>query len=74
MQADLGQFGREYSCGALIGGKGLIKLSHMPANGRGFVNEAYLKAGSRKIKGGLDTADPSTNHHDISKMPVSKTI
>jgi len=34
MQADLGQFGREYSCGALIGGESLIELSHMPANGR----------------------------------------
>jgi len=34
MPADLDQFGREYSNGALIGGKGLVKLGHMAANGR----------------------------------------
>ena len=32
--ADLDQFGREYSHGAVIGGKGLVKLGHMTANGR----------------------------------------
>ena len=34
MPADLDQFGREYSHGAVIGGKGFIKLGHMAANGR----------------------------------------
>jgi hypothetical protein len=34
MPADLDQFGREYSDGAVIGGKGLVKLGHMAANGR----------------------------------------
>ena len=34
MPADLDQFGREYSHRAVIGGKGLIKLGHMTANGR----------------------------------------
>jgi len=34
MPADLDQFRREYSHGAVIGGKGLVKLSHMAANGR----------------------------------------
>ncbi|MBA7713778.1 hypothetical protein ES703_122788 [subsurface metagenome] len=34
MPADLDQFGREYSHGAVIGGKGLVKLGHMAANGR----------------------------------------
>ena len=34
MPADLDQFGREYSHGAVIGGVGLVKLSHMAANGR----------------------------------------
>lgn len=31
---DLDQFGRKYSHGAVIGGKGLVKLGHMTANGR----------------------------------------
>ena len=34
MPADLDQFGREYSHGAVIGGIGLIKLGHMATNGR----------------------------------------
>ena len=42
--ADLDQFGREYSHGAVIGGIGLVKLGHMAANGRGFLNEVHLKA------------------------------
>ena len=34
MPADLDQFGREYSHGAIIGGIGLVKLGHVAANGR----------------------------------------
>ena len=34
MPADLDQFGREYSHGAVIGGIGLVKLGHFAANGR----------------------------------------
>ena len=34
MPADLDQFGREYSHGAVIGGIGLVKLGHMAADGR----------------------------------------
>jgi hypothetical protein len=50
MPADLDQFGREYSDGAVIGGKGLVKLGHMAANGRCFVNQVNLKTSSAKIK------------------------
>ena len=34
MPADLDQFGREYSHGAVIGGIGLVQLGHFAANGR----------------------------------------
>ena len=34
MPADLDQLGCEYSHGAVIGRKGLVKLGHMAANGR----------------------------------------
>ncbi len=34
MPADLDQFGREYSHGAVIGWIGLVKLGHLAANGR----------------------------------------
>ena len=33
MPADLDQYGREYSHGAVVGGKGLVKLGHLAANG-----------------------------------------
>jgi hypothetical protein len=48
--ADLDQFGREYSDGAVIGGKGLVKLGHMAANGRCLVDQVNLKTSSGKIK------------------------
>ena len=34
MPADLDQFGREYSHGAVIGGIGFVKLGHLAADGR----------------------------------------
>lgn len=38
LPVDLDQFGVEYSHGAVIGGKGLVKLSHMAPNARQFFN------------------------------------
>ena len=73
MPADLDQFGRQYSNGAVIGREGLVKLGHMAANGRRLVDQVNLKAGIGKIKRGLNTADPSANNHDISKVIVLKT-
>ena len=74
MPADLDQFRREYSHGAVIGGKGLVKLSHMAANGRCFVNQVNLKTRSAKIKCGLNTTDPSTDNHNITKIAVRETF
>ena len=73
MPADLDQFGRKYSDGAVIGREGLVKLGHMAANGRCLIDQVDLKAGIGKIKRGLHTADPSANHHDVSKVVVLKT-
>jgi hypothetical protein len=69
MPADLDQFGRQYSNGALIGGKGLVKLGHPAANGRSFVNHVNLKTRIAKIECGLNTADPPTDNHHIAKIP-----
>jgi len=68
MPADLDQFGREYSDGAVIGGKGLVKL------GRCLVDQVNLKTRSGKIKRGLNTADPSTDNHDVSKITLCETF
>jgi len=74
MPADLDQFGREYSDGAVIGGKGLVKLGHMAADGRCLVDQVNLKTRSGKIERGLNTTDPSTDHHDITKMTALETF
>jgi hypothetical protein len=66
--ADLDQFGREYSYGAVVGGKGLVKLGHVAANGRRLVDQVHPETSRGKIQRGLHTADPSTNHHHIPKV------
>jgi hypothetical protein len=70
MPADLDQFGSEYSHGAVIGGIGLVKLGHMAAYGRGFLNKVNLETGRGQIKRGLDTTDPPTHNHDVSKVTI----
>ena len=72
--ADLDQFGCEYSDGAIIGRKSLVKLGHMAANGRCLVDQVNLEPRSGKIKRGLNTADPSTDNHDVSKIIVCETL
>ena len=74
MPADLDQFRRKYSHGAVIGGKGFVKLGHMASNARRFLNHINLETRSGKIKRGLDTADPSTDNHHIAKVTVRETF
>jgi hypothetical protein len=74
MPADLDQFGRKYSHGAVIGGKSLVKLGHMAPDARRFVNQVNLIACSGHIKGGLNTADPSTDNHYVTKIAVLDTF
>jgi hypothetical protein len=74
MPADLDQFGREYSDGTVVGRKGLVKLGHMAANGRCFVNQVNLKTSSAKIKRSLNSTDPSTDNHHISKITAFDTF
>ena len=44
LPVDLDQFGREYSHGAVVGGEGLIKLGHLAAERRRFINQVNPKA------------------------------
>ncbi len=74
MPADLDQFGREYSDGAVIGRKGLVKLGHMAANGRCLVDQVNLEPRSGKIERGLNTADPSADNHYVSKITLCETL
>jgi hypothetical protein len=72
--ADLDQFGREDSHGAVIGRKGLVKLGHMAAEGRRLVHQVDLKPGSGKIKRGLNAADPSSDDHHVSRIARYETL
>ncbi len=74
MPADLDQFGCQYSHGAVVGGKGLVQLGHMAANGRRFVDQVNLKTRRAKIKRSLNTADPSTDNHNITKIDCPSTF
>jgi hypothetical protein len=71
MPADLDQLGCEYSHGAVIRRKRLVKLGHMAPDARRFLNQVHLKTGSGKIERGLNTADPSTDDHDVAEIAVS---
>jgi len=74
MPADLDQFGCEYSHGAVIGGKGLVKLGHMAANGRGLVDQVNFEARIGKIERGLDTTDSAPDHHHITHIAGYETL
>jgi hypothetical protein len=74
MPADLDQFGSEYSDGAVIGRKGLVELGHMATNGRGLVDQINLETRSGKIQRGLNTADPSTDNHYITKIAAREAF
>ena len=74
MPADLDQFRCQYSHTAVIGRKGLVELGHVAADARRLLDQVHLKTGSSQIEGGLDTADPSANNHDVSKVAVSETL
>jgi hypothetical protein len=64
MPADLDQFRRDNSHGAVIGGKGLVQLGHDPADGWGFFKEVDIVSGIGQIKGGLHTRDAGANDQD----------
>jgi len=74
MPADLDQFGREYSDGALIGRKGLVQLRHLPANGGAFINEVNFKTRIAKIECGLNATDSTTDNHHIAEISCGESF
>jgi hypothetical protein len=74
MPADLDQFRCEYSHRTVIGGKGLVELSHVAPDGGRLLNQVDLKTGSGEVKRGLNATDPSTNNHNVSKITVSEVL
>lgn len=74
MPADLDQFRRENSHGAVIGGEGLVKLGHVAANAWAFLHQVNLEACRGKVKGSLDTADSPANNHYVSKVLAARKL
>lgn len=66
MPADLDQFRGDNSHGTVIGGEGLVQLTHNPADRGGLFNKVDQVPGIGKIKGCLHSSNPSADHHDRS--------
>jgi len=64
MPADLDQFGRKDSHGAVIGGEGLVQLGHDTTDGGGPFHEIDIVAGIGQIQSCLHSGNASTHHHD----------
>ena len=64
MPAAFNEFRTLDAHGAVIGGKGLVELGHLAANGRGFVHQENLETRFGKIESGLDAADSSADDCD----------
>jgi len=64
MPADLDQFGRKDSHGAIIGGKGLVQLRHDATDGRRSLHQIDIVPGVGQVQSRLHSSDASPNHHD----------
>jgi hypothetical protein len=74
MPADLDQFGRKDSDGTVVGGKSLVKLGHLAANGWRPIDQVNLKPRGGKVKRGLNPAHSSADHHHISNLTACGTL
>ena len=71
--ADLDQFRRNNSHGAVIGGKCLVQLGHHTADGRRSVDKIYIKTRIRKVNGCLHSAD-STPYYKYRTYVVLRHV
>ena len=63
----LQKFGRQDAHGTIIGGKGLVQLAHLPANGSGFIHQVNFEPGIGRVQSRLYAADPCAhNHHSAN--------
>src|SRR3990172_3387505 len=74
MSAAFQELRRFNAHGAVVRGKGLIKLGHLAADGRRLVDQVNLEARVGKIKSGLNTADPTADDHNISEILFARTV
>jgi hypothetical protein len=53
MSTDIQQLGRENSYGTVIGGKGLVQLSHLPTDARILLNQVDADSHVAEVERGL---------------------
>ncbi len=70
MPADLDQFGRDNSHGAVIGGEGLVQRRHGPADGGSLFQQIDVIAGVGEVQSGLHAGDPAAYDQNRSIYPV----
>ena len=68
--ADLDQFGRDDSHGAVVGGKGLVQLGHEAPDGRGLFYQVHIISGIGEINRRLHARDAGPDHHGRADGPV----
>ena len=71
LPADLDQFRRKYSHGTVVGGKGLVQLRHVAADGRHFLHEKDRKTRVGQVQRRLDTADTAADDHHVTEITVA---
>jgi len=62
MPADLDQYRRDNSHGAVIGRKGLVQLGHNPSNRWGFLKKIDIKSGIGQIQSGLHSGNSTADN------------
>jgi hypothetical protein len=70
MPADLDQFRRDNSHGAVIGGEGLVERRHGPADGGTLFQKIDVIPGAGEIQGRLHAGDPAAYDQNGSVYPV----
>ncbi len=74
MPAAFNEFRRLNAHGAVIGGKGLVELGHLAANGRRFVHQENLEPRFGKIESGLDATDSTPDNQHIDTLVICGTV
>jgi hypothetical protein len=70
MPADLDQFGRDNSHGAVVGGEGLVQRRHGPSDGGALFQKIDVIPRTSEIQSALHSGDPTAYDQNRSVYPV----
>jgi hypothetical protein len=65
MPTDIQQLRRENSYGAIVGGKGLVKLRHLPANARVLLHQMHGDAHVTQVERSLYSRDSTADNQNF---------